>query len=298
MPHLSGLQDAHAADGLTVIGVTAPDERGNTLEAVKDMSEKMSEEMRYHVAWDGEGKTWAAYMEAAGLGGIPVAFLVDGVGKLAYVGHPSTMDIPIAQVVAGTWDPVEGPKRIEAAYAVLGEVWRYTGGGLDEEQTAKVMKALATFEKDFPDFVKPMRSLVFALYLSVEHEAKVAEIGRAWLKDGVAHKDAAALNELAWAIVDPDTAFEKRDLALAQEAAAAAVKLSKGEDSAVLDTLARVHAWRGEWTQAIEVQKQAIAAAKKAKLEEGFVDELTWTLEDYLEEAGIEEETTEEVEEQ
>ena len=43
-------------------------------------------------------------MQAAGQNGIPTAFLVGKTGLIEWIGHPMTMDKPLAQVVAGDWD--------------------------------------------------------------------------------------------------------------------------------------------------------------------------------------------------
>ena len=148
MPHLSQLQEAHAADGVTVIGVTRPDSN-NSLEAVKEKTKDKAEVMRYTVAWDGEGKTYAAYMTASGSNGIPQSFLVDREGRIAYIGHPQMMDMPMAMVAAGTWDPDTSPARMRAAYDLIGDIYRYTGGGLSDKQKEKVLAGLKEFEKEY-----------------------------------------------------------------------------------------------------------------------------------------------------
>ena len=113
MPHLSEMQARYAEHGVTVIGSTKPDQ-ANTLEAVKTMTAEMGDRMAYTVGFDGDGATYKGYMDAAGQGGIPTSFLVDREGRVAFIGHPSTMDLPLARVVAGTWDLETGPAEMEA----------------------------------------------------------------------------------------------------------------------------------------------------------------------------------------
>ena len=91
MPHLSDLQKKHADKGLTIIGVTAEDPR-NSLEQVEAMVADKGDTMAYTVAWDDARKTNDAYMKAAKQNGIPCAFIVDGNGKIAYIGHPMYLD--------------------------------------------------------------------------------------------------------------------------------------------------------------------------------------------------------------
>lgn len=282
MPHLSQLQETYASDGVTVIGVTRPD-RNNAIEAVRIMTADKADVMRYHVAWDGDGKTYEAFMTASGSNGIPQSFLIDREGRIAYIGDPAMMDMPLAMVVAGTWDPIESPKRLKEAYGVIGEIYRYTGGGLSDKQKEKVLKGLAAFEKDYAEFMLPLRGEIFELYLSVGSMEKVSKLGAEWLADAKKHKNAASLNQLAWTLVDPESTFEDRSLDLAMKAAVAAVEASKSEDPAILDTLARAHSWHGEWQKAIAVQRKAIETARAAKLED-MAEELEWTLEEYLDE--------------
>src|SRR5262245_8436564 len=103
MPHLSALQRAYRDKGVTFIGVTSEDPH-NDLGAVEAMVKAKGDGMDYTVAWDSGRKTNEAYMTAAGQGGIPCSFLIDGAGRIAYIGHPIMLDLPVSQVVAGTWD--------------------------------------------------------------------------------------------------------------------------------------------------------------------------------------------------
>ena len=41
---------------------------------------------------------------AAGQNGIPTAFIINGDGQVAWIGHPMGMDEPLAEIVDGTWD--------------------------------------------------------------------------------------------------------------------------------------------------------------------------------------------------
>jgi len=83
--------------------VTRPDP-SNALEKVEKFVSEKGEVMGYRVAFDGDGKTFDAYMKASGSRGIPTAFVVDKSGKLAWIGHPMRMDGPLAEIVEGTFD--------------------------------------------------------------------------------------------------------------------------------------------------------------------------------------------------
>jgi tetratricopeptide (TPR) repeat protein len=70
--------------------------------------------------------------------------------------------------------------------------------------------------------------------------------------------NAMMMNQLAWTIVDPEGGVKEPNLALALKAAEAGYQASKGENSALIDTLARVVFLKGDVARAIELQKQAI----------------------------------------
>jgi thiol-disulfide isomerase/thioredoxin len=99
IPHLTSL--AKQYKDVTFIGV-AGSERGSDdapklqkLEKfVKDQGTKMS----YSVAFDAKGATVKAFMDAAGQEGIPCAFVIDGDGKISFIGHP--MDEGFEQAIA------------------------------------------------------------------------------------------------------------------------------------------------------------------------------------------------------
>ena len=107
MPHLSELQDEYG-ESVKIIGVSSEKE----LQTVTDFLAETSkidgavndDRMRYTVAVDPDRSTSDAYMKAAGQNGIPTAFIIDGNGKVAWIGHPMSMDEPLSEVVNGTWD--------------------------------------------------------------------------------------------------------------------------------------------------------------------------------------------------
>lgn len=236
MPHLTELQKEYKDKNVRIIGVTKPDTRGNTLEAVEKMTqEKGDAVMGYTVAWDGEAKTNAAYMKAADQRYIPCAFIVDREGRVAYIGDPREMDETLAQVVEGKHDLTKArqdyDKRAEAQRA-------------DAEKQAGVQKFGAQFE-------------------SLMRQGKSAEAAELAAKnyDTVLKDSPELLNFVAWGMVDPDARIEKRDADLAIKYATRASELTKGERGEILDTLARAYYWKGDLQKAIEVQKQAVAKA-------------------------------------
>jgi len=96
IPHLTKIQKQFKDQGVTVIGVS-----NESVEVVKGFVAKQAGAMGYTVAADTGGKASAGYMKAFGQNGIPTAFIVDGSGKVAWVGHPMDgLDAALKQVVA------------------------------------------------------------------------------------------------------------------------------------------------------------------------------------------------------
>ncbi|MEO6596993.1 MAG: hypothetical protein ABIP94_19780, partial [Planctomycetota bacterium] len=84
-------------------------------------------------------------------------------------------------------------------------------------------------------------------------------IGERLVARAMAKKDAEMLNSLAWTIVDPSVEIADRNLELARKAASKAVELTGEKEPNVLDTMARVHAWQGDFAKAVALQKKAVA---------------------------------------
>lgn len=98
MPHLSDLQRQHQA----VIFACLSSQPEQTIRAFVAKNDK---NMGFRVGVDAKGRMWKSWMDAAGLEGIPTAFIVDAVGKIAWIGHPAEMDEPLRQILEGKYDP-------------------------------------------------------------------------------------------------------------------------------------------------------------------------------------------------
>jgi thiol-disulfide isomerase/thioredoxin len=267
MPHLSQLQAEHKDDGVTIIGVTSVDQN-NSLEKVRKMVADKGDTMGYTVAWDTERKTNAAYMEAAGQGGIPCCFLVDKAGKIAYIGHPYWLDEPLAAVVEGKWDAKKDNERLTKIQKELGDVQR-------EGDAKKALKAIDKFAKDYPEYSARLDDMRFGANLKAGNYPAAYEVGARLVDEAIKHKDAAGLNSVAWTIVDPEAKLEQRDLDLALRAAEKANELTGDKDPSILDTLARVHFARGDKEKALALQRRAVELAPekmKASLEKALAE--------------------------
>ena len=99
IPHLTELQKKYKDKGVVFVGVS-----NETLEKVQPFVEEQGEKMEYVVALDKENLTNQDYMRAYGRNGIPCSFIINKKGQIVWVGHPMTMDKPLEEIVAGTFD--------------------------------------------------------------------------------------------------------------------------------------------------------------------------------------------------
>ncbi len=267
IPRLSRLQRKWRDKDVVVIGVTTVDPK-NTLDGVRKLVEDMGSAIDYRIAWDDQSKTKDTFLVAAGQSSLPCAFVVDGKGQVAFVGHPSLLDVPVAGIVAGTWDPVAGQKRILTALQRLAAIPRELQ--LDTEASRS---RVGEFTKEFPEFAERVRTMEFQQLLAAGKFERAYQLGNKIVDAAIAAKDAETLDDIARPVVDPTANVGKRDLDLALRAATIAVELTRERDGQMLDTLARTWSWRGDHRRAFEIQEKAVAC--------GGTLEFATALEDY-----------------
>lgn len=128
IPHLTELAHKYK-DKVTIIGMDASERprNGETAESlVENFVKEMGDKMDYCVALDTPDKFMSTnWMNAAGQGYIPTAFIVNKDGILAWIGSPTEMEKPLEQIIDGSFDvkafaDVFGPKQ-EKAGKEMGE---------------------------------------------------------------------------------------------------------------------------------------------------------------------------------
>jgi thiol-disulfide isomerase/thioredoxin len=271
MPHLSKLQKDFSSKGVTFIGVSSEDTRGNTLEKAEKMVADKGDVMAYTVAWDTQRTTYEAYMKAAGQGGIPCCYLVDGEGRIAYIGHPMFLDLPLNRLLAGKWNIDEGTAEMTKIQTAL--------RGVAAQSKTDPKAAVATLNELMavvPGIATYYGSTHMQLLLDTGDAAGAWKVANALYEEAALAKDVNGLNQVAWTIVDPAKTYETRDLELAQRAAEKGVELSQEKNAAVLDTLARVWAWKGDYKKALEIEKKAEALGDKQ-----FAEDIAKAIEEY-----------------
>jgi len=105
MPHLSSIQNKFK-DKVTVIGVDIYEEENTSLEKIRSFVDSMGDKMDYHVAVDDSTHMVMDWIMASGEkdAGIPISYVVDNKGRLAWYGHPSELDTVLQKIVDDTWD--------------------------------------------------------------------------------------------------------------------------------------------------------------------------------------------------
>ncbi len=276
IPHLTKLQKEYAGQA-TVIGVSVWEQ---DQELVSPFVEKMGDKMDYVVAadkLDGErGAMATTWMEAAGRSGIPAAFIVDGEGRIAWIGHPMGMDDPLGKIIAGEWDIEAAAKSfrmqrdLDANYKKASEAMRAAMKEGDWKKVVMVTDEIIALDASFEGRVAPVR---FEALLNMKAWAPAYGYAREVLA-GVGKDSPGLLNALAWTLVDPDKSFEKVDLDVALNLAQRASELTGGEEPSILDTLALVQFERGEIEDAVRTQAKAVELAPEGKMKEELTQRL------------------------
>ena len=278
MPHLSELQKKHPE--VVVVSVAAS-ERGKDqaamIEKVKTFVDSKGDTMSYRVVFAGDREKMSKpWMQAAGQNGIPCSFIVDKDSKIAWIGHPMTMDQPLEQILAGKYDATAAKKAFEAERAAEEEMRAISGA---------MRKAMAS--GDYAEVIEMMKSALAknpndALRMQLfqvlagpgDRAAEAWKLGDEILQ--AKKGEPMAMNQLAWTIVDPDGGVKNPNLDLAMKAAEACVK-ADGKNGAYLDTMARVVFLKGDVARAVELQKKAIELAPEGAMK----TEMQATLKNY-----------------
>ena len=287
IPEITDLANKYK-DKVQCIGVSIWE---RDLSGVEPFVQKMGDKMGYTVAEDvwpagaksgREGVMANTWMAASGMKniGIPTAFVIDGDGKIAWIGHPDNLAKPLGEIVAGTYD--------RNAFALT-----YNADMVKLKAKTEIMATFnkAVTDKDWPTAEASADKLValdpsnaltkFDLFLTNEKDRTKALAYGKDVSAGILKDDPDSQTQIAWDIAgyvssDPKPEAWPDGLDLALQTAERAVEIDKRKDSTYLMVLARVHHVRGEKDLAMSVQKEAIAAASdpatKESLEKGLKD--------------------------
>ena len=256
IPHLTELQKKHKGS-VTVIGISAKDGNGESIEKVRSYVQKAGDTMDYTVAFDQGSETNRAYMVAARQRGIPAAFVVDREGKIAWIGHPMDgLDKVLERLSAGAFNPGTDAKGETLAKEIRVAIQE----GRHDEAMTRIDELVA---------LDPDRYGQYAVYKFAHILARKSDRtgAYAYARDaakGPIQNNPAALAGISRAIIaDPER--DSRDLDLALQLARQSVEASKEKDAAALEALALACSEKGMRQDAIDAQKKAISLARPDK---------------------------------
>ena len=314
MPHISELQKKYADKGVQIISISDED-----LETVENFLERQvrGEEMTYQeltknycLTTDPDRSCHVDFMKAAGQGGIPTAFIVGKDGHVEWIGHPMTIDKPLAQIVSDKWDrekfgiKFRKSQKLEIA---RGKIMRSLRS--DPEEAIEMIDDLAK-DLDGSELLQ-LKQMKMAAMMSIGKEAEVIKMLKREMKSGIedekgvfatmmfqllqrkgvealepefdniakaAKGDTMALNQISWAIVEMADAGDevpKGLISSARKAAERAVEIEP-ENGAILDTLAHLVHMQGDLDEAIKIQEKAVkfADAQSAGEVKAYMEEL------------------------
>ena len=227
-PHLTEIQADYGED-VRFIGVNVWErEKGQErMEMVEKFVAKQGDRMGYTVAVEDGSSMADNWMTAAGQGGIPAAFIVDGNSKIAWIGHPMQIDEPLEAVVAGEFDSETAGK----------EAWN------NQVLMAGFQTMASSLQKG-------------------ENIETARKIGNILINDHFAD-DSGGLNAVAWMLLNsPAEEIGMKDYQTALAAAAMACTKSEWKDWGIIDTYALAMHKTGDTVSAIKWQKKAIELAK------------------------------------
>jgi thiol-disulfide isomerase/thioredoxin len=273
MPHLSDVSEKYK-DSVVIVGIS--DEKLETVTKFLDTDE-WKQKARYNLATDPDRSTYKQYMEAAAQNGIPTAFVIKD-DKVQWIGHPMSMDEPLAKIVAGTWNAADYKVEFEKETAMTRQQMTRRSAMAKARKTGDWDAIIKMMDEDIaaaPSRAKAsMQANKFQVLLTdAKKPADAYKLGR---EVAAANNDnAMILNQMAWFVLDNEKVTD-RDLSFAMDVATQAVAATKGEDGAIMDTMARACWESGDKAKAIEWQKKAIENADGE-----MADELKETLKKY-----------------
>lgn len=288
MPHLAQLQKDYADKGVQLVSIS--DEELETVEKflereVRNAKPSASETTEgdkaeeadkkptykeltsvYCLTADPDRSCHTDYMEAAGQGGIPTAFIVGKDQKIEWIGHPMSMDEPLKAIVEDKWDRqkfAEEFKEQQELQLVMAKLQK----AMSKQDTAKAIEivdeAIAEFKSDATkDNLKLIR-----LQLQLMDKDSADDLPQIVADAVKQYGDRSeVINGVAWSIVE---AMEQGRIEVNQEllgtirpAIEKAAKEGVGDTrAATLDTAAHVQFLCGDSEAALKTQKEAIELA-------------------------------------
>jgi thiol-disulfide isomerase/thioredoxin len=265
IPHLNEVWQKYKDKDLIVIGqdVWEQDESG-VPKFVKEMGDKMT----YRVALDDksvdpDGAMATTWMKAAGQNGIPTAFIVNREGKIAWMGHPMTLqESDLDQIIADKFDTTAYAEKYEKQQAVQQQLQGLSVKVREDMQNkdwdaAEV--AVKQIENILPEEDRYQISGV-RLQILIGRNDIAGACKLAGILSDQSPTNAVLQNELAWTLATAK-GIDASGLAQAEKLADRANNVANGKNPGILDTLARLQFMNGRTNEAVATEQKAVDIA-------------------------------------
>ncbi len=294
IPHLSELAERYRGK-VRIAGINVWE---SAPEKVPEFVTKMGDRMSYSVARDlvppfpadvqskprfalENGRCSQDWLAASGWeeNGIPVAFIVDGDGRIAWIGEPlgGALDEPLRKVVEGSWNTSAFASEYARQAAVDKKV-RAATREMNDARKAKNFDAAISKAEEIMAFDRSQAHLAgfkFEVLLADKKDRTAAyRYAESELPMNGYYQ---ALSQMAWVIVFEDGRNAPEDLALAEKLAGRAHEMSKGTRPGICNTLARIAFLKKDFARAVDFQSKALALAS----DEDARQEYRKTLDEY-----------------
>jgi len=267
IPHLSEL--AKKFDGkVKFVGMSVWERDKEDAVRFKKINEfitQMAGKMSYRVAADtSDGFMATQWMKAAGERGIPSAFIVDGEGRVAWIGHPMNAEFETAldQVVQAKWDVQAFAERRDKERAAEAAQQSAMAGVQKLAREGKSAEALAALDKviaEQPELAS--RTSLYRLNLLAQADPAAVSVEVRRLADGEHKNDWRMLGSLARIVAGPQA--KQSGYALGIDLLTRALAAGGEEQPTLHSQLADFRARQGDAAGAAAAQEKAIAAAEK-----------------------------------
>jgi thiol-disulfide isomerase/thioredoxin len=261
MPHMGDLQDEYRDKGVTFIGFAS--EANDNEAKVNAFVAKHGAKLGYTFAFGSGTETHNAYMKASGQNGIPCSFVIDKLGKIAYIGHPLFLDVVLPKVLDGTWDPKSGAETLAAADKDFDATYWVV---MTKSKSAEVaLEALAKFAAKWPALAEnvDMSQARLGHLVRAKRFPEAKALAEKLIAKSIVRGDTSGLGVVSAALRSDSTKGHDDLIALATRAMEASYALDQETPTILLD-LIEVYAFAGDQAKVKEFGLKAVAAAKAA----------------------------------
>jgi len=274
MPHLAILARQYRGQ-VTFISVNITERVGSPLlsdaaakERVVRFVKDSGDLMENVLMDDAAGTLDAQWLKAAGQVGIPKTYIVTD-KKLAWIGSPAELAVPLAQVVAGTYVPALREFKQTQADAEEADRLLANPALREATRTKDYVTQVKIYEEAFAINPRLEGHAGFEFFRVLQHvdPARASSFARGYVaRNAPLEKDPAIRSILLGSfarIVLQEKSLQNPDLDLALEFAQESLQIAPEKDGGHYATLAAVFVAKHDLTKAIELQQKAIALAKQ-----------------------------------